>query len=124
MRPTADILAAASLVRKWRTACEEAGPAQDALEALTATSPPEDVRKWESIARKAAEDRRKNIPVMDTYDVARSSRTYLRHRHYSPFDMVTDSPLPNQDRTSPHAEGAGWKPTRRSCLDCIGRKNS
>ena len=68
--------AAAFLVRKWVTACEECPAAQKALEDLTPKKHPGRVRAWRKMAEDAARDRRNRIEVMDVYEVEASKSEY------------------------------------------------
>ncbi|KAI1784368.1 hypothetical protein LXA43DRAFT_901757, partial [Ganoderma leucocontextum] len=56
------------IVKKWRVACEQVGPARDALAKLTETTDPGEVVAWTAMADKAAEARQNNVQAMDIYE--------------------------------------------------------
>ena len=70
---------AGALARKWRIACQECQPARDTLDSLTASSDPEKVKLWLLAAQRAASERRRDIKVMDIYEVHAERRKLQRH---------------------------------------------
>ena len=60
---------AMQIVKKWRVACEQIGPAWEALAKLTETTDTDDLATWKSMAEKATQERRTNVEAMDIYEV-------------------------------------------------------
>ncbi|KAI0708306.1 hypothetical protein C8Q76DRAFT_770330 [Earliella scabrosa] len=59
---------APALARKWRTACEEWGPAAQALQKAGEEVDPKQIEQWTRLAKRAAEMRHKDIKVMDVFE--------------------------------------------------------
>ncbi len=84
-----------ALSRKWVTACDKIGPAIDAFDDLTKTTPLEKVNAWTQAAERAARERHNDYDVMAIYDVQSTkckSRDFIRPnvgRFYPPELTLT-----------------------------------
>ena len=60
---------AMQIVKKWQVACEQIGPAREALAKLTETTDTDDLAAWKSMAEKATQECQTNVEAMDIYEV-------------------------------------------------------
>ena len=65
-----------ALVRKWKDACSEIGPAEEAFEALNRRTGADDQAAWTAQAEKAARERSSNYAAMDIYEVQSKKCAY------------------------------------------------
>ena len=70
-------LEAVSLTRKWEKACNEVGPAIQAFQELTGSTPSDKVQQWQKAAEHAQRERHTNYEVMDIYNVQSQRRKYI-----------------------------------------------
>ena len=69
-------MAAPALARKWRTACEEWGPAAHALQKAGEEVEQDRIEEWTKLAQRAAEMRHKNVRVMDAFEFETQKREW------------------------------------------------
>ena len=81
---------APALVRKWRTACEEWGPAAQALQKAGEEVDPKDVEQWKKLAKRAAEMRHKDIKVMDVFEFETHKRECTEPARWRTWSLFTE----------------------------------
>ena len=60
---------AATLVRLWRRAAKEVGPATEAFEELSRAAGPANCSQWQAEAEAADREREHKVEAMDIYDI-------------------------------------------------------